>query len=280
MSNKLIPIGQPSPFDGNPDKNLDGPAILSRNQHRLYRQGYIYRMRLTISVDDPNTYFIYALKNTWMTRNAYNKAHEAYLNNSKEERAVLGKNMIARWEDFRVEISSPQVFGLDGISLLPDTSGEHLESQVTDEAGNEYEFSFAAGPSAGTKLHITAEYDKMANTQKSPEGPASSVAYGALDDHVSFAQSSNLQQTGDEPPYNPDSIQTDNFHLVAILTASGNNSRLSTGFIDVPCGHMIISGLAANSQPMFLEFQSGKYKGVQAEKMGTPKLVKNHYEVK
>lgn len=279
MSNIIIPIGQASPYDGNATKNVDAPAILSRNQHRLYRQGYIYRMKLSISVDDPNTYEIYALKNTWMTRNAYNKAHEAYLNNTKEERMALGKNMVARWEDFRVEIPSPQMAGLESNMLL-DTTGEHAESQVSDEAGVQYSFAFTDGVSAGTSLHITAEYDKYANTSKSPEDHTIAVAYDALDDDVQNSLIQDLQLRGDEPPYNPDTVQSSNFQLVAVLSASGNNSRLSTGFIDVPCGFIYVAGLSGTSRPMFLEFASGKYKQVNAERMGTPKLVKNHYEVK
>lgn len=264
---RQVPLVQPSPFDGVATKAIDTAHVLSNYNHRLYRQQYVYNVKLNIAVDDPNTYLVFCLKDTWMTRNAYKKAYEAYLNNTKEERAVLGKNMIARWEDFRVEIGYPTIQPADGIGLLANPAGEILPSEVTDEAGNQYTFSFNDGASAGTKLHIMAEYDKMGNVQKSPEGPASSVAYGGLDDDVNFAQASDLQQRGDEPPYDADQVQATNLRYVRTLSASGNNAQLSTGFFMAPAGLIVVQGMAANSQPFVLEVSSGKYKGVMAEKM-------------
>ena len=274
----------------------DAAKLLSRHNHRLYRQGRLYNIRLGVDMDVNGVYEVYALRPDWMVMKGWQKAFEAFMNNSKEEMRSIGK-LKGRWQDFRTGQLS--LIGSQGdwegtmrgvaqatTTLLSITSGEFDASEVHTEAGTKLTFSWTE-PGSASILNILKEYDKMGNTNLAPTDSVPSLAYAGLDDDNQGNQGDHLIRSGDEPPYDRTGIEADTplIKIATIGQVAPGIAQLSTGFFDAPCGLFIVrrvSGEAYNTTQanFYLEAKSGSYKGVAAESMGTAKLVKNHYEVK
>ena len=78
---------------------------LSVVNHRLYRQGKTYQVKIDMDPKEagPNTqYAVFALVDTWYIQKAWQLARSVYLENTAAERGVMSEQQIARWEDFRV----------------------------------------------------------------------------------------------------------------------------------------------------------------------------------
>lgn len=272
--------------------------IASRSNHRLYRQGRNYCLRLTLEPYQTGNYAVFALRNDWMVHNAWKYAYETYLNNSKEELAAMSDNNKARWGDFRVvpgitgtttEIQHTQ-FDWSGQNWQRISSGEFINSQVVDESGNAFTFGWG---SAASMYNILTEYEKKGNQDRSPTSPEASAGYQGLDNDLQDLQLAHLGTAGNNPPYNATDIDDGTpWTMVGTIGADASGVQsLTTGYFNAPCGLVIVTktdnfalqdsatlGLALPT--MSLEFKSGKYKGVHAPSMGTAKLVKNHYEVR
>lgn len=277
---------------------INADRIASRANHRLYRQGRNYCVRVNLTPSSTASYAVLALRDDWMIHNAWKYAFQTYMNNSKEELEALGKNAKARWSDFRVEsgvsgtpteIQGTQ-FDASGQNWLRQSSGEFVNSEVHDEAGNAITFGFA--PSA-TRFNILTEYQRTANTSSDPTTPEVTAGYRALDDDLQSGQLEHLGDAGNLPPYHQTSISDGNpWVLIAELGTNVNGGQtLSTGYFNAPCGLVLVtkidnfsiqdSATLGMALPiMSLDFKPGNYKGVHAPSMGTAKLVKNHYEVK
>ena len=272
----------------------DTAKLLSRHNHRLYRQGRTYEIRIGLDPDINGIYEVYALRPDWMVMKAWQKAFEAFMNNSKEEMKSVGNNR-ARWQDFRV--AQLGLTGTDGdlngvmrgaASATPVsiTSGEHILSEVTDESGTQYTFSWVTA-TGGTTLNILEEYEKMGNVNTSPAVAETTVGYEVLDDDRQDLQASHLTNDGNIPPYDKDNLESST-PLVKVATigqVAPGLGVLSTGYFTAPCGLFVvrkISGddLSSTNADLYLEVKAGTYKGVASDSMGTARLVKDHYEVR
>lgn len=282
---------------GNADNTRgDTAKLLSRHNHRLYRQGRLYNIRIGVDMDVNGVYEVYALRPDWMVMKGWQKAFESFMNNSKEELKAVGK-LKGRWQDFRVGqlglVGSQgdwegTMRGRDqvGTTLESITSGSFDTSEVHTEAGSQYTYSWTTAGS-GSVLNILEEYDKMGNAVRNPTGGVPSTAYSVLDDDVQNNQGDHLIVSGNNPPYDLTNIEsaTPLIKIATIGQVAPGVAQLSTGFFDAPCGLFIVrrvSGDAFNTTTanFYLEAKSGSYKGVASESMGTARLVKDHYEVK
>ena len=86
---------------------IDVGKNLSVVNHRLYRQGKTYQVKIDIdnrgdAAVGPAQYEVYALADTWYVQKAWQLARATYLQATAGERAVMSPSKIARWEDFRV----------------------------------------------------------------------------------------------------------------------------------------------------------------------------------
>ena len=276
--------------------NLAGDAgkLLSRHNHRLYRQGRMYEIRVGVDADIQGVYEVYSLRPDWMVLKAWQKAFEAFMNNSKEEIHSAGAQR-ARWQDFRTQQLSltggngewrgtMRGTGSTNVSI---TSGEFVASEVHDENGNNLVFSWMNPTAAGIRFNILQEYANMGNTDDSPTATASAAAYSSIDNDSQDDQLLHLTSAGNEPPYDADGLEaTTPLVKVATIGQVGPGTAVtSTGYFHAPCGLFIvrkISGAAPSDSnaDFYFEAKAGTYKGVAAESMGTAKLVKNHYQVR
>ena len=156
---------------------LDVGRNLSAMNHRLYRQGKTYSVKVDL---DPGhmaaTYDVYALVDTWYIQKAWQLARATYLQNMSEERGILTKGQVARWEDFRVSAGLsghaggelvPARFS-NGLASAADTGGEFALSEITLPDGSTTR-TFRWAGTGGAFLGILAEYDKTGDTQTTPQ---------------------------------------------------------------------------------------------------------------
>jgi len=250
---------------------------LCKSNHRLYRQSRVYTVKLNLAPNyDPGTQFeVYAIEPTWMVMNAYKRAYETFLENSKEERSSTD----ARWNDFRVIADG----GADGQLIAFSKQdvegnfsqysvGEYEYSEVHDAAGNTKRFSWM-GAATSALFNIIDEYDLHANTSSNPSNPTNAVPYDGLEDDLDAGQSAHLQGDGNIPPYGSSSIENDILVKIATLSASPQAQKLSTGYFDAPCGFIFIKAtapvpvLADMNEVLTLVCKEGDYKGVHAMSM-------------
>lgn len=245
--------------------------------HRLYRQSRVYSVKLNLDPNfDPNTTLeVYAIDPTWASMNAYKRAYETFVTNSKEERSSTD----ARWNDFRVEPgfdAADELFPhrkqlVSGNHVtIPD--GEYLYSEVHDVGGNVKRFSWS-GSSSSSLFNIIDEYDLHANTDASPSSPVNGVPYDGLEDELDAGQSDHLQNDGNNPPYALSTLDNDVLTKITTLAANPQAQRLSTGYFDAPCGFILIKASApvplsaTTLTTVTLVCKEGDYKGVHAMSM-------------
>ncbi len=259
--------------------------LLSNVNHRLYRQSRVYSVKVNIDPDyddlsaqDVN---VYVLSDTWMNQKAYQMAKKTFDDNSKEELAQL-KTSKARWNDFRVDHGLPLEIGTglgfsetkayqfepDGGSPYTDKvfldQGEYLMSEVTDVAGSLHAFRWT-GASTSSTFNIIEQYDLTGNTNANPSTPQSQVAYDDLTDELDDNQMTHLSDDGNLPPYAENVLPNACWVLAATIKSGGpETTRMSTGFINAPCGLIILETNAAKLDGIILEYKKGDYKGVHA----------------
>lgn len=267
--------------------NLDVARQLSVCNHRLYRQGKTYQIKIDLDnradvAAGPAQYDVYALTDTWYVQKAWQLARAQYLRTTADERANMSRQQIARWEDFRVNSGvgsaavivphqySPTLTGVDN------TDGEFGSSIITLEDGTtQRSFTWGNAPSA-SEYGILLEYDKSGNTDNSPSSISGTKAYSGTEG-MNEAQMDELAANGDTPPYNAASFTQNVWVKVATLDNSGtgnpgdaNHSRMSTGFFNAPCGLVVIVPSIAHrlAGELSMTVKAGKYKGTSAMNMG------------
>lgn len=278
LSYQLGPISQ-GPFGVAPWFH-DGPRGLSEVNHRLYRRGRTYTMKIDIDNDAAplmggNTSVdVYALVNTWWIANAYAAGRAAYETATAEERARVGKG--GRWNDFIPNNGfSSQIVGSWLTSgpgtILARDSGEHTLTRIEDLAGNVREFTWGPTTSA-SQFSLVKEYDDMDIVNSSPDQSGSAGGYIELDANVEATDIVRLQTDGNDPPYSRDTIGANQNYLVKIATielGGTGSQRLSTGWFQAPCGYVWLNGIG-NTFPegkITVSYKSGDYKGVSALSM-------------
>lgn len=275
---RIMNLSSASPYVPNQVDLVDVGRCLSQVNRRLYRYGRYYNVKIDLEPDASSQIEVYTLRDDWAVQKGFQMAYAAYLKNSQDERAMMGKNQIARWEDFRCTPGiagndmGPALFlGATAVELV--LQGEFTPSEVIDE--NDANRTFTWGPTTdATQYSVLGEYDKAGNAQSSPSSfvAGNSVPYEELTDEVDGLMANNLEAFGDNPPYDRDGVNA-NGPFVRIATLKGdtaNAQKLSTGFFTAPCGLVWIrkTSSAVNlSLGYSLTVKAGDYKGVDAPSM-------------
>lgn len=269
----------------------DVGKMLSVVNHRLYRQGKTYQCKIDLDnrtdvAVGPAQYEIYALADTWFHQKAWQLARATYMTATAGERASMSASKIARWEDFRVSAGVsganemvPATYST-ALTLGNNTSGEFVASQIVLQDGTSTR-TFTWGSPGASQFGILREYSKSGDTDKTPTDDANTgagdQAYAGAEDGVSETQMDNLQNAGNEPPYNRTDFSNNVWVKIATLDNSGTGnpgdsgqSRMSTGFFNAPCGLIAIKASISHNiaGELSLTVKSGDYKGTSAMNMG------------
>ena len=253
---------------------------LSKVNHRLYRmtRKYYADVKLTNS-NTVGGADVYVLNNTWMLDKAVAFARQAYEKAVKEEKKVLGGHL-ARWHDFRLNLNPSDGTGTTTfVELMPQfinadtqfatllTSGDFMASTARDEDTNTgYQFGLWE---SGTQYNILKEYEKAASTEDSPDDIELNMPYDAIDDEATSTTFIELQQQGNEPPYNKDSMNDQQLwrHAGEIYSNANGTQKLSTGILCIPLGVVMIVPKGSSNPTICIHAKLGDYKGIHSEAM-------------
>lgn len=278
-------------------------ACLSKINHRLYRQGRNYRVKVDLDpkLVAPNTRIdVYALRPTWFTQQAWKMAKKAYDEALELEKERLGADQLAKWRDFRVEtgIASPigtgNLWSVEGTAphvyypsaggMLPVsfTSGM-FEASAAENLDNGNRMIFSWGASDANTYSIIDEYDKTRAESDSPEFVIPDMPYEALDANAEDDDYIELQANGYQPPYAQESfaIGTDStgvwMKVATLFTQEDGTTnmltspvKLSSGWFDAMCGSVVLNmynprDTGIISHCVSVEVAKGDYRGVKGD---------------
>ena len=266
---------------------VDVGKVLSQVNHRLYRQGKTYKVK--VDLDNradanvgPAQYHVYALADTWYVQKAWQLARATYLKATADERAIMSSQQVARWEDFRVSSGitngttvQPYQYGIGSLNGAINTEGEHDLSRITRDDGTQYNFGWNAGASTYNMLD---QYAKSGDTDLAPSTIDLDKPYDGVDANVKESQMDDMAERGNAPPYKATGFGNTPWVKVATLDnsagvnpgASAGHSRMSTGFFHAPCGLVVIVPSISHqiAGELSLTVQAGDYKGTAAMNMG------------
>ena len=271
---RTLNVGQSSPAALN--AVADVGTMLSKVNHRLYRQSRYYECSVTIDADavEGTTIDVYALADTWWTQKALQLAKSAWDASNAEEKEMLN-GRVARWNDFRVSPGVTLSGGTGSLnpvqfnsSMTPGnfTAGEFDFAQVVDQAGVARTFTWANTPGT-TEYSLMEEYDNSGNTDSDPTTPAIGP-YSGLLPNLEAGAAAALQDNGNLPPYNQNGYGSTYWVKVGTLHLGSGRQRLSTGFFTAPCGMIVLEGVGAvPNANIQIVCKGGDYKGVHAPSM-------------
>lgn len=284
-------IAQAAPVIG--DTVVQVADNLSRLNHRQYRQGMTYTVKVDLEPTSTQTVDVYALNPTWLLKSAWGLAYKTWLNATDAERQAARKaGIAAKWGDFRIEHALDSVG--EGLPLIYNrnrssqllSSGEFVASKVEDGTSitGWKGFAIDSVPSLPTVyFDIFAEFGQVYRPNESTPSAAvkTVVPYTTLDsadEDLSDVEYNEAQDAGNLPPYSQ-SVETHQWIKVAQLrsgtsAATGRHARLSTGFFDAPLGFIVLENYApsdADSSDCIVEVKAGSYRGVAATPMGVAK---------
>jgi hypothetical protein len=257
---------------------LDVARNLSVANHRLYRQGKTYSVKVDLQPGEAVQYNVFALADTWYVQKAWQLARARYLENVAAERSVMSKQQIARWEDFRVEAGlSGHAGGLllpapysNGMASVADTDGEFDVTEVTLADGTTKK-GFHWAPSTISKFGLLDEYDKSGDTDLAPSTVSAAKPYAGTEGDVQETSMDDLAARGNSPPYNATNFNSRVWVRVGRLDAASAHGKLSTGYFNAPCGLVVVQPITSNTEiatQLSMTVQAGNYKGVKAHNMG------------
>lgn len=206
---------------------------------------------------------IEALPNTYVTRKAWLLAKNAFLEATKEERAMI---KTARWNDFKVHYDRthlsqgfaanllPDMARVDGVTQLQTTGWE--ATQIADrESTNEFFYGFF-GSTDPIYFGMYDQYEhSMLASQAAPDpiGTYSDVPYSDILAQIDPEDAVVLQQINEEPPYHAQALQINpqTYHI-GWQNASGAMSPVSyvestTPFFIAPSGLLKITNVSGNN---------------------------------
>lgn len=247
------------------------PNVLSMINRRHYPATGVYECSIDLNAAVVTGQLnVYALKDNWDTIGAIRLAYKAYLEATKEERAMMSNAQLGRWQDFRIRHGtgltemSPMVYD-HGVGLSSLTIGEFVNTTVEDSAGNLKAFSIEE-PNSLTRYNILTQWSASGNVDADPQVSTAAGAYGGLDSDLSNVQSTQMQTEANEPPYDAQGNDglTSAWTKVATLTnaVAGADGRLSTGFFRAPLGMILVTGADANAWGV-LRVREGSMKGIK-----------------
>lgn len=263
---------------------VDAGRILSTSNHRLYRYGKRYSMKIDINPQAltlPNAQLdVWALADSWAVQKAYEEAKEAFDKAYEDERENISKESVARWFDFRIRsgLTGDTMFATTKSSPTGSASllsgGEFEDSIVVDSSGTTRTFSWDPATTAGV-YSVPAEYDLSGNTNSSPSSTTGSGPYADLQADAHPVEMEAIQARGNNPPYEKNSFPAVWVKIATLQTSNGTSSngvgKLTTGYFDAPCGlvalHSPTQTIATLSENVSVEFRAGDYKGVRAHNM-------------
>ena len=277
-NSRHYPVVRGSPISSGPAANtlVDMARNLSVLNRRLYRFGRNYNVKVDVRHDYAGTPIeVFALRDDWAVQKAFQMAYQQYLNNTQEERENMTSKQVARWEDFRIRDgftlakndARPVMHTPAGVATVL-TAGEFALSNVVDDAGTTFTFSWGAG--SPSNYGILEEYDKTDNTQLSSSSITADGAYSGIDSLNDEATSDNLKNDGNAPPYDAGGVNAPNpWVRVAVLGGTAGTQKLSSGFFTAPCGLVLLKGFSEESAAYSVEVEAkaGDYKGVHAPSM-------------
>lgn len=258
---------------------LDVARNLSVANHRLYRQGKTYQVKIDLEPGHATTqYNVFALVDTWYVQKAWQLARARYLENVAAERAVMSKQQIARWEDFRVEAGlSGHTGGLllpapysNGLASAADTDGEFDVTEVTLADGTTKK-GFHWTTSTISKFGLLDEFDKSGDTDLAPSTVSANKPYAGTEGDVQETSMDDLAARGNSPPYNAANFNSRVWVRVGRLDAAAAHGKLSTGYFNAPCGLVVVQPAIPSTEitaQLSMTVKQGTYKGVAAMNMG------------
>jgi len=278
---------------------IDVGACLSRINHRLFRQGRQYKVRVQANTesfsDSTSPIDVYALAPTWWVNAAWRKAKAAYDAAMSDEKKVLNEANLAKWRDFRVG-SGIDYFALDAVELggaypwlraMPAytnhapvatayTQGEFnlATAKNLDTAST---MSFTWGAASASKFSLIEEYTRTRNESASPETVITQMPYEQLNAEGEDLDYQELQANGNEPPYAALGFEGAIWTKVGTLSPGDLGSK-TTGYFTAPCGIVVLrngytsTNLPPNAPPeplglVSMEVAEGDYHGVTAPAM-------------
>ena len=153
-------------------------------------------------------FVIETLPNTFIVRQSFKMAKEAFLKATEEEREMVKS---ARWNDFRVlydvahktagQNILPDMVMTDGTAAM-DTGYEYSYLSNRDSAGNDQYFGFF-GAETTTYLSMLQEYYiSLEATQAVPDPPVtvSTMPYDSIIEQVDPEDAEALQTVNEYPP--------------------------------------------------------------------------------
>ena len=231
---------------------------MSRLNHRLYRQGRVYHadivMTNTMAAGQPIT--VETIAPTWMNRKAWQLAFESWRKSTAAEREAGIRQ--GRWNDFRIYYEGAHT------GAPPIVNGEY-QYTAAEKADGSGPLQFQMfGNSSVSRYGVLAEYDTLRDTDTdTPPAGGSSVAYGELLTELIDQQANQIQEEGDEPPYN--SVNLTATEQTFNLRAPAETNYYRTGLIEIPCGLIKVTNTGGGA--IQVRIKPGKYKGVHAEAM-------------
>lgn len=281
--------------NSNNTQYVDVAKLLSEINHRLYRQGRMYCVRVGYDGTDltANGVAVNALPNSWMFRKAWKLAKQAH-DRAMRESTMPGQAARGRWKDFRIKYDKTQYDGNHGfINAAGVTRGaaEYLVSQVAGDTGPSgsdgdaspevWQFhglgvsTTSAVAQSGQLYNPTGSfgildtYSESEDTEQNTEPDDGSTSpYRMLEDDADkSAANYELQaEDGDNPPYNPVDLQSP--QQTYVTRAFGNTAvPQMTPWIYAPCGLLRLGsiGISSGNSNLVLEVMEGNYKGVLSE---------------
>ncbi len=289
-SGQLVDGSASSSVNSDGTRYVDVARLLSQANHRLYRQGRMYMIRVGFHQPGHNVgATVSALPNTWMTRKAWKSGRDAYLKAMRDS----GVKLRGRWNDFRVNFDQAQYNGAGTVPYTFVTLGgasiTGIDTRLTQIAGDSgssegssagvYQFHFNGDTTFNDRDGATGsfglinEYDKEQDTEE--DQPQHSGLQGSfdelnLDSQMAQANRELSVETGDNPPYDPDTLENARTVDYAMIQQAEDSVGPVTPWIAAPAGLLKITSLgsdALGSNDMYVEVMSGTYKGVMSEPM-------------
>ena len=254
---------------------------LSGQNRRLYRQSRVYRCKVDVVGDRAQSVDVYKLRDSFMLHKGYARAMEEWNKSYVAADEVVKETARARWRDFKISIK-PSTF--DVFMKSETISSNGTGADATETVVDEYPLSIAYTESGGSKdfglfadpstFDIIAEYNKEGKVQAQPNAATSEAAYEELQTDLHDNEVSNLQNSGNLPPYDADNAgasQILEYVGTIFIDTTNGVSKTSTGYFDAPLGAIYcigtfgaVTSLANVSANVSVEVQGGDYKGVKA----------------
>ena len=268
------------------------PDMLMRANRRQYTQSRAYDVRLkiaNIAEVGEHHFEVYTLSNAWWVKRAIEMAKGVFLDATKKERALLGKN-VATYNDFIIQC----VVGAAGnfanlVQYSPAGSGDDLTaaevatdeslyetgsviSDVKSDTGNTMGFSLTAKDSTGAgEFNIFDEY--LLSRSITPDADTRAGPYSDLFELDEDALAT-LQQDGDLAPWDADAFPSPFVLVDTISVDPGIGAPMSdwSQFITAPLGIVLLKKRTneageddyAGTENILLQCRKGTYKGVHA----------------